>query len=575
MTNLLRLAKTYGTTLVVLAAFIFSGAVILIRRSEEHPPGATVIRIGHWQLEPGFREALQHVIAKYEAIHPGVNIVIDSIPESTYGQWVTTQLMGGTAPDILETGGQLTKPIWISYFNRYFLSLTYLADKPNPYNAGTALEGVPYRSTFKEGLVGGYVEEMQETMRVPFCQHSVGIYYNKTLLKQLAGIDQPPEDYRRFIEVCKTIASQRNSRNQPYIAIAGQPVNWEDRLLNPLTFRVRDTADMGRDGLVSMEEIFLAFRSGILSLDNPALRKRLQMTHEVSSFFPQGYVGLKRDETVFMFVQQRAVFISAGTWEAAALRLQAEGQFELGVASFPRPAPDDPEYGQLMPGPLFESNTTLSPPFAVNRESRHPDVAVDFLLFLTSQKVNEEFNRITSWIPIIIGAETSEFMKQFEPQFKGIYSGVAAFLFAGPRTEIKWSQAYSSFQTRRREGDPKEDADRVIAELRENYEPALRGEDGLADFAEFQRNARRNTERTEHLAALLRGRALTLPEANAGGAWLKYRALVRDQQTWPDVLIPLRDAIASGRRSFPIQYKYTDEALNRVRQNQQRKMELP
>jgi raffinose/stachyose/melibiose transport system substrate-binding protein len=565
VTQPLQFLRQSGAAIAIVGAFIWSAIVITNTREKEQPAGATVIRVGHWQLEPGFREALQHVISRYEALHPNVKVIIDSIPESTYAQWITTQLMGETAPDVIEIG-HLTRPIWIGYFSRYFIPLSDFAGLPNPYNKGTNLEGVPLRSTFKDGLASGYVEELQEIMRIPVSQHNVGLCYNKTLLKQLTGLEHPPTEYRAFLALCDKIAAQKNPRGQPYIPIAGQPPMWEDRAFPPVSFRARESGDNSRDGLVSTDELFLAFRNGTLSFDSPPIRMRLKMVREVTAYFPNGYVGLKRDEMVFMFMQQRAVFLSAGTWDAAGLQLQSTGKFELGFTSFPRPAVDDPEYAGMIPGPVYENTLSVSPPFGVNRASHHPDVAIDFLLFLTSQKINEEFNRIAYWIPAVNGAETVDFMKQLEPRLEGIY-GTIPFLFVGPNTEIAWAQVYSAFQARPRNSDPNKDFEEAMEEVRSSFEPLITGEMGFEDFSEFERTLRRNVERNEQLVSLVRGRVLTSSKPDSRDTWTKYRALVRDHQTWPDAAFTLPRAIAEKRRPHPQSYRYTPEALERIRKD--------
>ena len=46
---------------------------------------------------------------------------------------------------------------------------------------GTALEGVPIAQTFKDGLRGSYVEELQEYVGVSLSLFGVRVFYNKTL----------------------------------------------------------------------------------------------------------------------------------------------------------------------------------------------------------------------------------------------------------------------------------------------------------------------------------------------------------------------------------------------------------
>src|SRR4051794_12322279 len=94
--------------LAIAAAFLWSAVTIAMRRSEEARPGTTVIRIGHWQLESGVREAFETLgkqfaeLPEVKARYGDVKIAQDAIPDTTYGQWLTSQMMGQTAPDLLE-----------------------------------------------------------------------------------------------------------------------------------------------------------------------------------------------------------------------------------------------------------------------------------------------------------------------------------------------------------------------------------------------------------------------------------------------------------------------------------------
>ena len=212
--------------LVVAIVYFWSMGSILAYRQAQVPAGTDVVlRIGHWQLEPGVREAFNRMADAYRVQHPRVTIVQDAIPEGTYGQWMTTQLMGGTAPDIIEVG-MLNYNIILGYHSRYFVPLTTYVNQPNPYNAGTALEGMPWRKTYKDAMRGSYVEELQEYMTVTLAQFGCRIFYNRDLLKRLTGLDAPPHDYRGFLAVCEKIKSQHDARGRPYTPITSSNYHW-------------------------------------------------------------------------------------------------------------------------------------------------------------------------------------------------------------------------------------------------------------------------------------------------------------------------------------------------------------
>ena len=164
--------REYLPIVAIGAAFLWSAVTIGLRRSEEARPGTKVLRIGHWQLESGVREAFETLGKEFAALpevkakYGDVKIVQDAIPDTTYGQWLTSQMMGQTAPDLLEVG-MLPEPILLAYQNRYFMPLTEMAARPNPFNKGTAMEGVALKETFLDGMRSGYQEELQAYMRVP------------------------------------------------------------------------------------------------------------------------------------------------------------------------------------------------------------------------------------------------------------------------------------------------------------------------------------------------------------------------------------------------------------------------
>jgi len=216
--------------IVIVGTFVWAASVIVLRQHDEGGPGIITIRIGHWQLETGVRDAFNELAKDYQKLHPNIRIEQDAIPESTYGPWMTTQLLGHTAPDLMEIGLGPPPFIQIQFQGRYFVPMTPLVGRPNPYNKGTALEGVPLRQIFKDGMRSAYVPELQEYTKIGLSQFGVRIFYNKTLLKQLTGLDEAPNEYRKFLAVCAQIKARKLPSGQAYIPIASSSYHfwaWE------------------------------------------------------------------------------------------------------------------------------------------------------------------------------------------------------------------------------------------------------------------------------------------------------------------------------------------------------------
>jgi raffinose/stachyose/melibiose transport system substrate-binding protein len=529
MTQILSWLRQYFAVLVVALTFLWSAVAIVSYRQKEAPPGTTVtLRIGHWQLEAGVRDGINQIAAEYHKLHPEVSIVQDAVPEGTYGSWLVTQLMGGTAPDIIEPG-MVWGYVLLSMYNRYFIPITPYVNQPNPYNAGTSLEGVPWRKTFKDGMRGGYVEELQEYMNVPLSQFGIRIFYNQDLLKKLTGLDQAPHDYRGFLAACKRISEQKNAKGQPYTPIAGSGYHigmWDQFMCEPLTYGAVRLVDFNRDGAVGNDELFVGMKTGRISMQYPGYEARFRMLHELTQYFQAGYTGLGRDEAVFLFAQQRAVFITTGTWDAGSLAEQAKGSFEVGVMDFPMPKKDDPEFASVIEGPVYE-RPQGGFPFAVTRTCTHPEVAVDFLWFLSSQKQNEELNRIIGWIPSVVGAKLNPMLEAFEPHLEGVYGAMPTQL--GGETTIKWMQLFSLFQVNQiSHQDLAKQFDEVYLKK------------GPEEFAEMQRNRRRTLASDEQFIAGFRARALLATGSEAHSLWINYRQLnsgrLVQRDLWPGML---------------------------------------
>jgi len=189
-----RKLKKIFPLLVILTAFIVSAVVIASRKTERIGDDVIVIRLAHWQLENGVRQAFEELMREYERLHPNVKLVQEAMPGNVYPQWLSTQFIARTTPDLVQMIG-LPYQQMVAFYNRYCIPFTPYIGKPNPYNAGTDLEGVPWRKTLKDGLASGYISEMQEYMAVALSRASVRIIYNKDMLKKLTGRTEAPKNF--------------------------------------------------------------------------------------------------------------------------------------------------------------------------------------------------------------------------------------------------------------------------------------------------------------------------------------------------------------------------------------------
>ncbi len=187
-------------------------------------PNEIRVNVAHWQLELGYRDALNDVIEKYQLAvngpyggdyakyndHPDqiphetlakadflaqaeyagpfkfgktVRIVQMPVTEKVYSQWLNTRLASKEAAAICEMGmATMTKSHKL--VSRFFQPLTEHALESNPWNEGTPMEGVPWKDSFTDGMQGGYKPELQEYMSVPTTIYPLRIYFNVELVNQ-------------------------------------------------------------------------------------------------------------------------------------------------------------------------------------------------------------------------------------------------------------------------------------------------------------------------------------------------------------------------------------------------------
>ena len=105
--------KLWGniSNLIAAAVLVVSFSVSLWRvykvQEVETESGVSTIRVVHWQLEAGFREALDEIARSFERVYLEetgfrVRVIQNAISERVYKQYVQTQAIGKTLPDLVE-----------------------------------------------------------------------------------------------------------------------------------------------------------------------------------------------------------------------------------------------------------------------------------------------------------------------------------------------------------------------------------------------------------------------------------------------------------------------------------------
>jgi len=335
---------------LAILAFCYLGALYNIYKVQGSGfvEGKKVIRLAHWQLELGVRDAIEELAKDFEAQNPGVDIVQIPITERAYAQWVTTQLIGRTAPDLIELGMFNV----IDYCGRYFMPLGDIIRKPNPYNSKDPnLKNLPWMDTFHDGLASTYITELLDYYGIGFSRFTIRIFYNKDIFKEVLGSDAPPKDLTHLFEICDKINKYAEDKNKEiesfnkeiqnsvtpiykYIPFLSPPKK-SKFILDPIAssryqvsiFRPRYSSmltakrtlelDTDFDGYVSLQEFTISLIKGSITFDDEYNIAALRLMKDLSKYFNPGFMSIDRMDAGFAFVQGKAAMITSGSWDAS------------------------------------------------------------------------------------------------------------------------------------------------------------------------------------------------------------------------------------------------------------------
>jgi raffinose/stachyose/melibiose transport system substrate-binding protein len=419
-----RLLNTIGVGLLALCFAVALGRIIwksLPQASASNPE--TVIRFAHWQLEGGVREAFDAIAREYMERNPGVRVVQIPVPERIFPNWLITQLVGGTAPDIIAIFTSVTD----ERKARYFRPMSELVNLPNPWNRGTALEGVPLRETFFDGMESCFTANLLEYYGVPVSAYSIRMFFNLDLLKEITGSDDLPQTYGELVELAREVKEYARRTGKNIFPIAGSKYNspvlmrrlfmsQTENLTRSLTYDFLG----GSPGVPSPPAMARSYAEGAWSFDSPEVRAGLALMRDVGQYMQPGFLQLGRDDASFYFVQGKAVMIVTGSWDATSITTQAD--FRVGVGYIPVPAPGE-EMGPFSIGPIADSSANAGLIMGLTRQSENPAAALDFLYFLVSRDMNQLFTNVSKWPPAVVGVEPHNQAKIFQPFLDGNHGG--------------------------------------------------------------------------------------------------------------------------------------------------------
>lgn len=332
------------------------------------------LTLAHWEVG-GNGEAIEALIAAYEEKYPNVSIDVSFASFNDYGQRIKLQMSDADAPDIAQAGqaftmmgplveGGLLRPLddyaelygWADRFGPGLLDQARFESDGSKFGTGD-LYGL---------ALGG---------------NMVGVFYNRAVVEEL-GIDPNFETLDDFDAALET------AKAGGYVPMAlGNADAWPaNHLLSILISQYVDNSDMlawiyGNEGADFTDDGFVA------------------ATEHLERWADNGLIdpaanGLSFDDAIARFAAGDSAFFVTGNWALATMQDQMGDN--VGFTAFP---------GVTADAPARATGATTSP-FTISAQTEYPDVAANFLDFMTGPEAAEILSN-GGYAPLTPGAEVA------------------------------------------------------------------------------------------------------------------------------------------------------------------------
>ena len=415
------ITNAVGLALLGLCFLVSVGRVASLQ-VRERDPDRTLLRIVHTHLELGVREAFEEVISRYQEMHPNVEIVQMAVPERIYKVWLDTKLFAGNVPDIVQ---YIHGNVEEGHLVNFFLPIGGLVVEPNPYNEGTPLEGVPWKDTFFDGLGPPAYQGLHSNyFGISTTVLTFRAYYNAGMMTKIWGSPEPPATFDELMDLLEAVDRYNEGAEERVIAFAGSKANAPallDLAFGNQTQKLKTELEPTNELQVTGADVEVAYLNEQWDLHNFEIRSGLEIIKALADGMSPGFLQLHRDDGLLLFVQERALMVVSGSYDAQSIRVQAP--FQVGAFRIPLPTTEHPKYGRHVLGKQSEAGVGAQSTYSIFVGSVHLPEALDFLRFLGSLEGNRIFSRRSGWLPAVIGIEPPEELKVFAPMDEGYPSG--------------------------------------------------------------------------------------------------------------------------------------------------------
>jgi len=403
---------------MALAFYVISVIMVAINTSESSgiiDSDVETITIAHWQLEDGFRQGFDKAIKQYEAMKAKegkkVKIIQTTVPFRGYKQWYITQLISGDPADLIELIGSSR------VFNQYFIPLSSYISEINPYNKNTPLEGYLWKDTYIDGMSSTLDPIYAEYFGVGMVFHSVRMYVNKKLLFDATGSKKMPQNFNEWMICCKKLREYGKKNGKSIIPIGVR--GFDKRTLetvfrnyfSQLNANLNDIDSTFCFNKMPAAELIMLMSKNKLNRDR--LLAAVDLIKEIGMNFSKGFTATDLEQTKFLFFTGNVGFFPEGSWNGWSVIKNSP--FEVEVINIPLIGVNN-RYHKYFAGQATEIGSNVSGRFGIPKASKKFDLALDFLRFLTSYRINQLVMADNcKWPPAVLKAKYKGILEKFKP----------------------------------------------------------------------------------------------------------------------------------------------------------------
>lgn len=381
---------------------------------------------------------------EWEALHPGFKIEFGLMVggDSPEGEWIKTQLIGGTAPAFLHQNAEVA---WPDVDKGWYVPLDEFLERPNPYVKGNKRW---FDLFANPALVNARRAPDGKLYCLPFDQVGVALFYNKDIFRK-AGIERLPQTWAEMLDVYKKLDEYGVT---PMTDCGfGSGADWGQSVIFEMLYHdilpLMDLIPPDPDSrafvpnFLESPEMGFLITKGFFTHRDPRWRESLRIVKEWRRYWSK---ELKNTDTQRLFVTSRAATYFCGSWFINRLISDPYIDFDWGVMNLPPITQATSPYGKGYPastvgGAGVQLHITNSTILNGNLEE-----TIDFLMFITApQNYERIINEPRTMLPIIKGVEAAPSMQPFVEINKHNYYCASRLMFA---TDGRWKTFWQRWE---------------------------------------------------------------------------------------------------------------------------------